>query len=241
VRWPLRREPIWVILGFLLLCINETRPEHLSGRAEFGPGRKNFLFFRAEKILPMTIPLDISGLNFRAGPGLGRDARTFYSVKQLNTAFRAGLGPKKNFAGFKISAHARPIKFVGGPGAGRARAGPGRAGLKMLRYKWNIINPENKPKLQNSCPLKDLNLRPLEQNWSALTTKTRTNLCYIGVFTSFYQWNIINPKNKPKLQKSCPLRDLNQRPLEQNWDLWNKIEVRTLNSFPHRFFFLIYY
>jgi hypothetical protein len=30
----------------------------------------------------------------RAGPGLGRTARAFYSVKQLKTAFRAGLGPK---------------------------------------------------------------------------------------------------------------------------------------------------
>jgi hypothetical protein len=36
---------------------------------------KKILLFRAEKILPMTIPLDASGLNFRAGlgpgPGLG--------------------------------------------------------------------------------------------------------------------------------------------------------------------------
>jgi hypothetical protein len=54
---------------------------------------KKILLFRAEKILPMTIPLDASGLNFRAG--LGRAARVFYSVKQLKTAFRAGLGPKK--------------------------------------------------------------------------------------------------------------------------------------------------
>jgi hypothetical protein len=31
-------------------------------------------------------------------------------------------------AGFKISAHDRLVRFVGGPGAGRARAGPvGRA------------------------------------------------------------------------------------------------------------------
>jgi hypothetical protein len=41
----------------------------------------------------MTIPLDVSGLNFQAG--LGRAARTFYSVKQLKTTFWAGLGPKK--------------------------------------------------------------------------------------------------------------------------------------------------
>jgi hypothetical protein len=69
----------------------------------------------------MAIPLDASGLNFRVGPGLGRAARIFYSVKQLKTAFRAGLGPKKIFAGFKISAHARLVRFVGGPGAGWAQ------------------------------------------------------------------------------------------------------------------------
>jgi hypothetical protein len=84
-------------------------------------------------------------------------------------------------------------------------------------YQWNAINAINKPKLQKKLPLWDLNLRPFEQNWSALTTKTRINLCYIGVFTSFYQWNTINPVNKPKLQKSCPLKDLNLRPLGQNW------------------------
>jgi hypothetical protein len=66
-------------------------------RAEQGSGQaqKKFLLFRAEKILPMIIPLDASALNFRAGPGLGRAARAFYNVKQLKTAFRAGLGPKK--------------------------------------------------------------------------------------------------------------------------------------------------
>jgi hypothetical protein len=85
----------------------------------------------------MTIPLYASGLNFWAGPGLGRAARAFYSVKQLKTAFRVGLG-QKNFAGFKISARAHPERFVGGPGAGRARSGPaGRAGLKMLWYTYN--------------------------------------------------------------------------------------------------------
>jgi hypothetical protein len=30
---------------------------------------------------------------------------------------------KKNFAGFKISAHTRPVRFVGGHGAGQARPG----------------------------------------------------------------------------------------------------------------------
>jgi hypothetical protein len=69
-------------------CSNRhiTRPEHFMGRAE--------------KILPMPIPWDVSGLNFRAmlgrGPELGRAARAFYSVKELKTSFRAGLAPKKN-------------------------------------------------------------------------------------------------------------------------------------------------
>jgi hypothetical protein len=38
-----------------------------------GPGssRAENLLFRAEKILPMTIPLDASGLNFRVGLGPG--------------------------------------------------------------------------------------------------------------------------------------------------------------------------
>jgi hypothetical protein len=47
------------------------RGEHFSGQAGFGPGRKKILLFRAEKILPMPIPLDRSGLNFwvRLGPG----------------------------------------------------------------------------------------------------------------------------------------------------------------------------
>jgi hypothetical protein len=71
----------------------------------------------------MTIPLHASGLNFRARLGLGRVARPFYSVKQLKTTFRAGLGPKKVFAGFKTSAHARPVSFVGGSGAGRVETG----------------------------------------------------------------------------------------------------------------------
>jgi hypothetical protein len=36
-----------------------------------GSGRKKFMLFRAKKILPMTIPLDASSLNFRVGLGLG--------------------------------------------------------------------------------------------------------------------------------------------------------------------------
>jgi hypothetical protein len=62
----------------------------------------------------------------QARPGLGRATRVFYSVKQLKTAFQVGLMPKKIFTGFKISAHARPVRLVGGPGPG-LRAGSGRA------------------------------------------------------------------------------------------------------------------
>jgi hypothetical protein len=100
-------------------------PVHLHCSSIFRAGRvrvglKKILLFRSEKIIPMIIPLDVSGLNFRAGPELGRAARVFYSVKQLKTSFRVGLG-KKKFAGFKISARARPVRFVGGPGAARAQ------------------------------------------------------------------------------------------------------------------------
>jgi hypothetical protein len=38
----------------------------------FWSGPKKSLLFRAEKILPMTAPLDKSGLNFRAGIGVAQ-------------------------------------------------------------------------------------------------------------------------------------------------------------------------
>jgi hypothetical protein len=97
-----------------------------SGQAE-----NNFQLFRAEKILPLTIPLDAPDLNFRAG--LGRVARTFYSVKQLKTAFRAGLGQKK-FRGIQDLCPRPPSKV-----RGRAWCRPGGAGFKMLRYILNYI------------------------------------------------------------------------------------------------------
>jgi hypothetical protein len=50
-----------------------VRPEHSTGRAGFGSGRKKLGFLRNEKILPMTVPWDVSGLSFRAG----RAARAF--------------------------------------------------------------------------------------------------------------------------------------------------------------------
>jgi hypothetical protein len=56
------------------------RFEHSTGRFGFGLAEKTQVF-RVEKILAMTVPWDVSDLSFRAGPGLGRAARTFYSVK----------------------------------------------------------------------------------------------------------------------------------------------------------------
>jgi hypothetical protein len=104
-----------------------SRPEHFSGRVGFE---------RAEKIYVISgrknpshdhptgrIGPQISG-RARAGPGLWQAAHAFYSVKQLKTTFRAGVGPKKIFAGFKITAHARPVRFVGRHGMGRAQARP---------------------------------------------------------------------------------------------------------------------
>jgi hypothetical protein len=75
----------------------------------------------------MTIPLDVSGLNFRAGlgpgPGLGRAARVFYSVKQLKMTFVVGLGPKI----FLRALRSLPtVRGRAGPGPGQ-RAGLGRA------------------------------------------------------------------------------------------------------------------
>jgi hypothetical protein len=64
-----------------------------AGQAGSGRAEKTRVF-RAEKILPMTVPWDVSELSFQAGPELGRAAREFYSVKQLKTTFQAGLEPK---------------------------------------------------------------------------------------------------------------------------------------------------
>jgi hypothetical protein len=50
---------------------HESRPEHFTSRA------KKIWVFGAEKILPMTVPWDVSGLSFRVGPELGRAARVF--------------------------------------------------------------------------------------------------------------------------------------------------------------------
>jgi hypothetical protein len=104
-----------------------SRPEHFSGQVR--AVLKNNLLFRAERILPMTIPLDASGLNFRAGPELGRVSHVFYSVKQLKTAFRAELEPKFFFRGLQ-NLRPRPSSKV----RGRAWRGPSWTGLKILRY-----------------------------------------------------------------------------------------------------------
>jgi hypothetical protein len=67
----------WLFLELLLgthKLSTAFRPEHFSGRAGSGRAEKNSVI-SGQKILPMTIPLDASGLNFRVrlwpGPGLG--------------------------------------------------------------------------------------------------------------------------------------------------------------------------
>jgi hypothetical protein len=75
-----------------LLFVITTRPEHFSGRAEkisVISGRKNLAYDHPTgRIGPQFLG------RARSGPGLGRAARAFYSVKQLKTTFRAGLEPK---------------------------------------------------------------------------------------------------------------------------------------------------
>jgi hypothetical protein len=83
--------PTTIEEAFPLLMLICGRKQPGVDLSIFRVGPKKFLLFWDEKILPMTIPLDASGLNFRARLGLGRAARTFYSVKSLKTTFRAGL------------------------------------------------------------------------------------------------------------------------------------------------------
>jgi hypothetical protein len=59
------------------------------------------------------------------------------------------LGPKNFLAGFKISAHARPVRFVGGPGAGRAWTGPGSKCLGIAGPTRGSLAPGAPPRL--SC------------------------------------------------------------------------------------------
>jgi hypothetical protein len=63
----------------------------------------------------MSIPR--AGTEFGSGP----KTRVFRAEKILP------MTVKIFFTGFKISAHARPVRSVGGPGAGPARAGLGLA------------------------------------------------------------------------------------------------------------------
>jgi hypothetical protein len=91
----------------VLQCSNcrITTPEHITGRAGFELDRKKNPGFLAEKIMPMPVPWDVSGLSFRAG--LGADRPRILYCKRIKNHFGPGSGQKK-FAGFKISTHARP-------------------------------------------------------------------------------------------------------------------------------------
>jgi hypothetical protein len=77
-----------ILVGLFL-----SKPEHSKGQAGFESDQKIW-FFRAEKILPMTIPWDASGLSFRAEPGLGWAACIFL-VKIAKNSISDRLGPKK--------------------------------------------------------------------------------------------------------------------------------------------------
>jgi hypothetical protein len=72
---PLTSRPDSLSFFHLLLpptaChLDPIRPEHSTGRVEFGPGQKTQVF-RVEIILPMPVSWDVSGLSFRVGLGLG--------------------------------------------------------------------------------------------------------------------------------------------------------------------------
>jgi hypothetical protein len=105
-------------------------PEHFSGRAEKNSvisGRKN----PAHDHPTGRVGLQFSG-RAQAEPGLGRATRVFYSVKQLRTTFRVGLGQKKFREIQDLYPHPSS-KIRGGPGSGRA-SGPGSkcSGIIML-------------------------------------------------------------------------------------------------------------
>jgi hypothetical protein len=55
--------------GCLALDLSISRAGSSSGRVR--AGSKKIRVFRAEKILPMTVPWDVSGLSFRVGLGPG--------------------------------------------------------------------------------------------------------------------------------------------------------------------------
>jgi hypothetical protein len=94
-------------------------------RVGFGPSRKNSAFFRAEKILTMTVSWDMSGLSFRAGFGLGRAACAFHRKIIKNSI--SGRVRAKKIRGLQDLCH------VGSKVCGRA-SGPGQAGLKMPHF-----------------------------------------------------------------------------------------------------------
>jgi hypothetical protein len=131
-----------------------SRPEHFWGWAGFGPAEKILLFRPKNSANDHPIGRIEPQLSDRAwaGLGLGRAARAFYSVKQLKTSFQAGIGPIF-FAGFKIFAHARPVRSVDGPGADRTRTG-----LKML---WYIMETMRLSRTMSTAPVYFNNLRRL--------------------------------------------------------------------------------
>jgi hypothetical protein len=75
-----------------------NRPEHFSGWAGFEAELKKFFVISGRKNPTHDHPTGRVGPQFsgwaRVGPGLGRAARAFYSVKQLKQHFGPGSGQK---------------------------------------------------------------------------------------------------------------------------------------------------
>jgi hypothetical protein len=116
-------------IGFSAEAQHKTRSEHFSGRA----GLKKISVISGRK----NPAHDLVGPR----PRPGRAARAFYSVKQLKTVFRTGIGPKKFFADFKISAHARPVRFLARAWRGRAQNAEVYLRLFMFRVSFAGFDP----------------------------------------------------------------------------------------------------
>jgi hypothetical protein len=125
------------------------RPEHFTDRAGFGPGQKKTEFFGPRKSFPRPSHGTCWASVF--GPGLGRVRAWAGCLRILhgritNNSILGRTRAEKNFAGFKISAHARPVTvcLVGEPQE-RSRADPlprlfgrGAVGAERLQREYTL-------------------------------------------------------------------------------------------------------
>jgi hypothetical protein len=98
------------------------RPEHFTGRAGFGPGKKKPSFSGRENP-SHGHPMGRVGPQFSGQAWAGR--LRILHCKITNNILGLTRAEKKFRWLQDISSHTRPVRFVGGPGAGRA---------KMLKY-----------------------------------------------------------------------------------------------------------